>query len=246
MGRFEASQLTLPPLSELSGYDTMQSRPPKHPREPKPTMITIEQARQLYTDDDPVHDFDHILRVLALAERIGAAEGADLEVVRTAALLHDVGRDEAQATGQDHAEFAAARARQILAGEPAERVAAVVEAILAHRFRAGPPPASLEGRVLFDADKLDAIGAIGVARVFAYSGRAGRRLWAPVPDDYPARWQRGEVEPGEHTAAHEFVVKLSRLQERLFTPTGRHIAAERHTAMVRFFERLADEVIGRC
>jgi len=209
-------------------------------------MITVDQARIFYDRDDPVHDFDHILRVLALAERIGAAEGADLEIVRAAALLHDAGRSRAEAAGQDHAHFAAAQAREILDGAPPDKVEAVVAAILAHRFRSGPPPASLEGRVLFDADKLDAIGAIGIARAFAYSGRAGHRLWAPVTDDYLARWQAGTVKPGEHTAVHEFVVKLSRLEERLFTPTGRRIAAERHQVMVRFFERLADEVAGRC
>jgi uncharacterized protein len=209
-------------------------------------MITIEQARPFYSDDDPVHDFDHILRVLALAERIGAAEGADMDVLRAAALLHDVGRDEAGAAGLDHAEFAAARAREILAGQPAEKVEAVVDAIIAHRFRTGPPPNSLEGRVLFDADKLDAIGAIGVARAFAYSGRAGKRLWGPVADDYLVRWQRGAAESDEHTAVHEFVVKLSRLKDRLFTSEGRRIARERHAVMAGFYERLADEVAGRC
>jgi uncharacterized protein len=208
-------------------------------------MITVDQAHELYTDDDPVHDFDHILRVLALAEHIGAAEGADMEVLRAAALLHDVGRDEAEASGQDHAQFAAAQARQILDSAPPAKVEAVVQAILAHRFRSGPPPESLEGRVLFDADKLDAIGAIGVARAFAYSGRAGKRLWAPVTDDYLDRWRRGLVESDEHTAAHEFAVKLSRLRERLFTSEGRRIAEERHAVMARFFERLADEVTGQ-
>ncbi len=209
-------------------------------------MITIEQARPFYSDDDPVHDFGHILRVLALAERIGAAEGADLGVLRAAALLHDVGRDEAGTASLDHAEFAAARAREILAGQPAEKIEAVVDAIIAHRFRAGPSPKSLEGRVLFDADKLDAIGAIGVARAFAYSGRAGKRLWAPVADDYLVRWQQGTVGADEHTAVHEFVVKLSRLKDRLFTAEGRRIARERHAVMARFYERLADEVAGRC
>jgi uncharacterized protein len=208
-------------------------------------MITIKQARPFYADDDPVHDFDHILRVLALAERIGAAEGADLEVLRAAALLHDVGRNQAEAAGRDHAKVAATRAREILAGQAQEKVEAVTDAIIAHRFRTGPPPKSLEGRVLFDADKLDAIGAIGVARAFAYSGRAGKRLWAPVADDYLARWQIGEAGPDEHTAVHEFVVKLSRLKEQLFTATGRRIAAERHAVMASFFERLAEEVAGR-
>jgi uncharacterized protein len=209
-------------------------------------MITIDQARKLYSQDDPVHDFDHILRVYALAERIAAAEGADLEVLRAAALLHDVGRDDAEATGQDHAEYAAARAREILAGAPPEKVDAVAQAIVAHRFRTGSPPESLEGRVLFDADKLDAIGAIGVARAFAYSGRAGKRLWAPVAEDYLERWRQGMAEPDEHTAVHEFIVKLSRLKEQLFTPEGRRIAEERHVVMACFFERLASEVAGRC
>jgi len=209
-------------------------------------MITIEQARRFYSDQDPVHDFDHILRVLTLAERIGAAEGADMDVLRTAALLHDVGRDEAQRVGQDHAVFAATRARDLLADVASDKVEAVAEAILAHRFRTGPPPKSLEGRVLFDADKLDAIGAIGVARAFAYSGRAGKRIWAPVAEDYVERWRKGAVESDEHTAVHEFVVKLGQLKERLFTATGRQIAKERHAVMVDFFERLADEVAGRC
>ena len=209
-------------------------------------IITIEQARRLYSDQDPVHDFDHILRVLALAERIGVAEGAEMDVLRAAALLHDVGRDEAHSVGQDHAVYAATRARELLAGAASDKVEAVIEAILAHRFRAGPPPKSLEGRVLFDADKLDAIGAIGVARAFAYSGRAGKRLWAPVSDDYLDRWRKGVADPDEHTAVHEFVVKLGQLKERLFTATGQRIAEERHAMMVAFFERLADEVAGRC
>jgi uncharacterized protein len=209
-------------------------------------MITIEQARRLYNELDPVHDFDHILRVLTLAERIGVAEGADMDVLRAAALLHDVGRDEARRLGQDHAIYAAARAREILSDNAPVKVEAVSEAILAHRFRSGPPPKSLEGRVLFDADKLDAIGAIGVARAFAYSGRAGKRLWAPVADDYIERWQKGEVDADEHTAVHEFVVKLAQLKERLFTTTGKRIAEGRHAAMVSFFQRLDDEVAGRC
>ena len=77
-------------------------------------MITIGQARVHYEGSDSVHDFDHVLRVLALAERIGQAEGANLEVVRAAALLHDVGREQAEAAGLDHAAFAANRTREIL------------------------------------------------------------------------------------------------------------------------------------
>ena len=221
-------------------------------------MITIAEARRYYEGADSVHDFDHVLRVLALAERIGSAEGADLEIVRAAALLHDVGRVQAEAEGIDHAAFAAAQAREILVGLPDSKVDAVIHAIAAHRFRGGPEPDTLEARVLFDADKLDAIGAVGVARAFAYGGAHGQRLWAPAEAVSVARWaEKGDVaaasgdvaaasgdDPQDHTPVHEFVVKLSRLKERLFTPTGRSIAHERHAYMVTFFERFDAEVRG--
>jgi uncharacterized protein len=207
-------------------------------------MITIAKARHYYQGADAVHDFDHVLRVLALAERIGREEGADLEIVRAAALLHDVGREQANAAGHDHAAFAAVQARQILDGQPVARVEAVVHAIAAHRFRTGPEPTTVEARSLFDADKLDAIGAVGVARAFAYGGAHAQRLWVPIEEVDVARWVEEGDDPHAHTPIHEFVVKLSRIQERLFTSTGRRIARDRHAYMVAFFERLAAEVRG--
>jgi uncharacterized protein len=207
-------------------------------------MITIAEARRHYAGADAVHDFDHVLRVLVLAERIGQEEGADLEIVRAAALLHDVGRAQADAEGLDHAAFAADRAREILAGQPAAKVEAVARAIAAHRFRAGPQPATLEAQVLFDADKLDAIGAVGVARAFAYGGAHGQRLWAPVETVDMACWTEEGDDPHNHTPVHEFVVKLSRLKDQLFTPTGRSIAEERHAYLVAFFRRFDAEVRG--
>jgi len=207
-------------------------------------VITITEAQRYYGTADAVHDFDHVLRVLALAERIGQAEGADMEVVRTAALLHDAGREQAEAAGLDHAIFAANRAREILNGQPGEKVEAIVHAIAAHRFRTMPEPSTLEAQVLFDADKLDAIGAVGVARAFAYGGAHGQRLWAPIGEVNVARWTLEGDDPQNHTPVHEFVVKLSRLKGRLFTPTGRSIAEERHAYMVAFFERFDAEVRG--
>ena len=207
-------------------------------------MITIAEAKRYYEEADAVHDFDHVLRVLALAERIGQAEGANLEIVRAAALLHDVEREQAEANGLDHAAFAADRAREILADRPPAKVEAIAHAIAAHRFRTGPEPSTLEAQVLFDADKLDAIGAVGVARAFAYGGAHGQRLWASVETVDVARWQEEGDHPHDHTPVHEFVVKLSHLKERLFTPTGRSIAEERHAYMVAFFERFDAQVRG--
>ena len=206
-------------------------------------MIEADEARRYYAETrDPAHDFDHVLRVTALAERIARAEGADVAIVRAAALLHDVGRGDR--SGRDHAEVAAERSRDILRAHPPEKVEAVAQAILQHRFRSGPPPATLEARCLFDADKLDSIGASGVARAFAYSGVIGQRLWGEVAPDYLERFARGEIRPGEHTSHHEYVVKLSRLHEQMTTQTGRAIADERHAVMATFYNRLAREMRG--
>lgn len=210
-------------------------------------MITVEEARALYADSDPAHGFDHVLRVLALAERIARAEGADLEVVRAAALLHDLGREEEARTGRCHAQLSAARAREVLRGHPPERVEAVAEAIAAHRFREGTPPCTLEAKVLYDADKLDAIGAVGVARAYVCAGMYGQHIWGEVPEGYadrPAEAGQGDGRDAAHTPVHEFVFKLARLRETLFTATGRRIAEERHQFMVAFFQRLEQEVRG--
>jgi uncharacterized protein len=207
-------------------------------------MITIDEARSYYGDSDAVHDFDHVLRVLALAEHIGQAEGADMEIVRAAVLLHDVGRARADAEEIDHAVLGAAQAREILTGRPPAKVEAVAHAVAAHRYRAAPEPETLEAQVLFDADKLDAIGAVGIARAFAYGGAHGQRLWAPVESVDAARWKEEGDDPNAHTPIHEFVVKLSKLKGRLFTPIGHAIAEERHAFMVSFFERMDAEVQG--
>ena len=204
-------------------------------------MITIEQARRFYDVADAAHDFDHVRRVLTLAERIAEAEGADLEIVRTATLLHDVARADTAGTGQCHAQVGAERAREILCGHPSERVEAVAEAIAAHRFRRGPAPETLEAQVLFDADKLDAIGAVGIARAYVVGGQRNSRLWADVPPEYT----EGDLpSEREHTPAHEFVFKLGRLKDQMHTATGKAIAEERHAYMVAFFRRLSEEVRG--
>jgi len=208
--------------------------------------LTIEGARKLYDGADSVHDFDHILRVLALAERIARAEGADLRIVRTAALLHDWGRGDADVAGADHAQEAAHRARRLLSerGEDTRWIEEVVHAIAAHRFRTHPMPNTLEAQVLFDADKLDAIGAIGIARAFAFGGAHHQRLWASLDAVDRVRWDIEGDNPDEHTPVHEFVVKLSRIKDQLYTREGRAIAVERHRYMEAFYRRLDAEVQG--
>lgn len=208
--------------------------------------LTLETARAWYGSDDVVHDFSHIERVYHLAERISRAEGADLGIVRAAVLLHDARGSEAGSEGRDeHHLQSALFAGEVLAnaGWTAERVEAVQHCIRAHRFRAGwEMPASLEAMVLFDADKLDALGAIGVARAYAYGALMGQPLYGQPSAGFLAE---GHHEPDEpHTPVHEYFFKLRHIKDKLFTRTAIAIASEREAYLRGFFERLAAEVRG--
>jgi uncharacterized protein len=204
-------------------------------------MPTIDQARAFYPDDDPVHGFSHVLRVYRLCERIGAAEGADLDVLRAAALLHDVEGD-VDLRENHHlaaADFAAGILRE--EGWQDESIHSVLHCIRSHRFRnRAEQPETIEAKVLFDADKIDAIGAVGVARAVAYAVRAGMDVFAPPSVQY---LQTGELAPGEsQTVAHEYLYKLRHIKDRLYTETGRSLAEERHRLMVVFFEGWLEEI----
>lgn len=205
-------------------------------------MPTLETARAWYPDD-PVHGFDHIRRVYHLAERLARAEGADMEIVRAAALLHDAEGAGVEAERDGHHYRAAAFARRVLSAEswPEERIQQVEHCIRSHRFRdREAQPQTLEAKVLFDADKLDAIGATGAVRAIAYAVLAEQSLYVPPSEQFLAT---GEKEPGEpHTPYHEHLFKLRKLKGRMFTPTGIALAEQRHQFLEDFFEQLQAEL----
>lgn len=208
-------------------------------------MPSIEQAKSWYQSSDAVHDFDHVLRVYHMAERLAQTEGADIEIVRAAVLLHDAqsasGSDDARLS---HHEAAAQFAGEVLAAEgwPKTRIQAVQDCILTHRFRTGDAPQSIEAKVLFDADKLDAIGAVGVARALAYAVLDDQPIYAEPSETFRNTLK---TEPGEaYTAYHEYLFKLSKLKERMQTNSGRTVAEERDAYMQGFFAQLRAEVIG--
>lgn len=210
--------------------------------------ITIEEARTWYQDADPVHDFDHVLRVYRIAERLAVAEGADLEIVRAASLLHDsVGSapgGEGSARAEHHiasAEFAGEVLTQ--KGWPENRIRAVQHCIRGHRFRGKEDkPETLEAQVLFDADKLDVLGAVGAARTIAYAALDGQPAYAEPSDQF---LRTGKEEPGEpHSSYHEFVFKLQNVKGRMFTPSGKALAEARHACLVEFYEQLQAESRG--
>ena len=137
-------------------------------------------------------------------------------------------------------------ARELLQSQPSEFVEAVAHAIEAHRFRAEPAPRTLEAQVLSDADKLDAIGAIGVARAFAHACARGTALWRVPWREIAAAGGNANDQPKalgpDYTPVHEFVYKLDHIPDRLYTATARAIARERQAFMRAFFERLDEEI----
>ena len=210
--------------------------------------LSVEAVRAYYPDNDAVHGFDHILRVLRMAERLADEEGADVEIVRAAALLHDAqepreSENEPGSLRAEHHLSSADLARKILSayGWEAGRIAAVQHCIRAHRFRDGrEPPQTLEAKILFDADKLDAIGAIGVARAIAYATQAGEPFFAPASEEFS---KNGQKQAGEaHSAYHEYLFKLRKLSERLYTVAARRMGEDRHQVMTVYFEHLAAEM----
>lgn len=164
------------------------------------------------------HGIEHTERVSRACRRIGEGVGADLSVLIPAAWLHDIGRG-----ADDHALESAEVARRILEsmGCGRERVEAVVETISTHSFTGGRAPASLEAKVLSDADKLDALGALGIYRAAMYSAEHGRPL-------------------GEFIS--HFHEKLLKLRGRLFTDEARRLAESRHRFMLEFLAQLDREL----
>ncbi len=206
-------------------------------------MISVEEARTWYSEDDPVHGLDHVLRVLGLALKLGEELGANLEILKTAALLHDAqGAHPGQ--GKDrlsHEQASALFAADVLKekGWGESSILDVQHCIRTHRFRGSEHPQSLEAQILFDADKLDVMGAFGAARTIGYAIQAGKPIYAPVSDQF---LETGKPLAGEsHSAYHEYIFKLRVVRERLYTEPARRMAEDRQVVLETFFEGLAAE-----
>ena len=200
-------------------------------------------AQKLFAAAKGSHSWEHTLRVFRLCERIGAKEDVDMEVLLVAACLHDIGRCYQDASNGRicHAEKGAELAAPLigplnLSNDQKENI---LHCIRSHRFRGQTPPRTIEAQVLFDADKLDAIGAVGIARTFQFAGEVGARLHnshANIKDTSPYS--------EEDTGYREFRLKLSMIHERMLTAEGKRLAADRHAYMCAFFDRFLAEHAG--
>lgn len=208
-------------------------------------MLTLDAARNWYPEVDPVHGFDHIERVYRMAEKLALLEGADLEIVRAAALLHDSrGSDPNSGERLSHHEASALFAEQVLQAEgwPLERIQAVQHCIRAHRYRGEKEnePQTIEAKVLFDADKLDVLGAIGVARTIGYAVQAGQPIYAEPSEQFVIEGVKQPDEP--HSSYHEYLFKLRKVKERLFTTSAHLLASARDAFLTEFYEQLTAEI----
>jgi len=218
----------------------------------------IQIVREKHMTDCSAHDFDHVMRVFNLAKTIAKTEsGVDPEVLQLSALLHDIGgaKESNDPTGRtDHAVVGSEMAEEILGGlgyDPA-RIRHVKDCILTHRYRTDKKPESIEAKILFDADKLETVGAIGVARAFAWVGRHGAKIYKKPEslEDYIRENLGGKIngrirEKSKHSVHINYETKDKYLLEKLYTESARKIGRERLEYYKNFLDRLEREVNGK-
>ncbi len=202
----------------------------------------MKEVEAMYEKSDHAHDLSHIIRVYRNARYIGEREGADMQVLLMAALLHDVGSElKSKMAPAESNQTRLKIAESFLAGKsfPEDLRAKILYAVDVHRFSKGIYPETLEARVLQDADRLDAMGAIGIARVFMTGGSLGRAFYNPddpfcasrEPDD--RRWN-----------LDHFYSKLLKLKSGMHTDTAKAVARERDEVLKRYLSDLKKELEG--
>lgn len=195
-------------------------------------------------NDATGHDWWHIHRVVQMARRLAREENANCFICTMAALLHDIADEKLN----DSKESGLRKVSDWFEGQPMEDEERqhIMEIISTMSYNAGsnPPMRSLEGKVVQDADRLDAIGAIAIARTFLYAGWKGH----PIHD--PHLPPRDNMTPGEYrhdksTAINHFHEKLLKLKDRVNTSAARRMAEERHRYMEQYVERFYQEWEGQ-
>ena len=202
---------------------------------------TIE-SYMLSCMDDSAHDAEHVYRVLYNALEIAKSEpDTNYDILIAACLLHDIGRiDQINDPTLCHAAVGSEKAHRFLLelGMDADFAHRVRHCIATHRFRKNLQPQTIEAKILFDADKLDVTGAIGIARTLMYRGTLTEPLYRILPD--------GTISDGTHDIGHsffrEYKFKLEKLYDRFFTEKGAELARERQSIATAYYESLYKEV----
>jgi uncharacterized protein len=210
-------------------------------------------AQSYFVEISGCHDWTHIERVLLAMRKINQIEKGDGSILEAAVYLHDIGRkeelkNEEEKTGKkiDHAIAGAKIAQKILAdfNFTAEEKENIIHCIQTHRWRNKNIPQTLEAKILFDADKLDSLGAIGIARIFLFAGNVGSKCLYAGREKELAQTGIDYSFTCEDSAVLEYESKLKKIQNRMITKTGRKLAKERSKFMDDFFEQFQAEING--
>jgi len=202
------------------------------------------------------HQMDHVMRVYNLCLSLSKNEDIDLDVLKAAALLHDIARikeDNDSSGNTDHAILGAEMAGPILQelGFSQEKIKHIQDCIISHRYRTINRPKTKEAQILFDADKLDVIGVTGIARSFMVAGQYGEKIYSDVPvnkyikDNLTDGRLNGRIkEISKHAPNLEFETKFKYIPDKLYTSKAKEIGKQRLEFMKEFFERLEKEING--
>ena len=203
---------------------------------------TAAYVKEKFENEYSGHDWFHTLRVFRTATRIAEAEGADLETVQLAALLHDV--DDRKLSPETYEDKANARSFLSANNVDESRIDEICRIIGEISFAENCVPSTLEGKCVQDADRLDAIGAVGIARAFAYGGNHNRLMYHP--DVKPnLNMSKEEYVNSKSTTVNHFYEKLFKLTDMMNTDTAKAIAKERDAYMRDFIAEFLDEWEGK-
>lgn len=214
--------------------------------------------KEMSQEKDSTHDIDHILRVYNLAMKMVESEpSVDMDVLQAAVLLHDIGgaKEANDSSGQtDHAVVGAEMAKGILenSGFSNDQIKHVQACILSHRYRTDSKPETLEAKIVHDADRLETVGAIGLARTFSWIGRHRAKIFKKVDniEDYAKENLVGGkvngriIDKPKHSAQINYETKEKYILDSLYTDTAKKIGAERLAFYKGFLDRLEREVNG--
>jgi len=221
----------------------------------KPIIKKIKEYAERELASDPAHSFDHVLRVYNVALNLAKGEDIDQDVLEAAVLLHDIGRvrEENDTTGNiDHAVEGAKMARPILErlGFSEKQIGQIQDCIKSHRYRNDYEPQTLEAKIIFDADKLDTVGAVGVARWFVWVGKNNAHIYRQVDiKEYIKENMGGKIngkikDKTMHSPQINWETKDKHVLDYLYTDKAKKLAKERLAFSRNFLARLEAEVTG--
>ena len=211
--------------------------------------------KHLANDSDSAHNIEHAMRVYNLAIKLAENERVDLDIIKIAVLLHDIGgaKEVKDPSGKtDHAVESAKLAKPFLKklGLPEDKIVHILECIVSHRYKSEAKPKSLEAKIVFDADKLETVGAIGIARAFVWVGKNNAHIYRKTNiEKYAKENLCGKIngriqDKTKHSPQINWETKNKHIVDYLYTQKAKQIAKKRIEFSKTFFSKLEEEIKG--